>query len=351
MRGVGARLPMGAPNAEQGIQAPEISPPAGDPLTLRLRAARNLAVDATATEVAKRLAEADVPSILLKGRALNRWLYGDGTPRFYVDCDLLVPPAELSAAEQTLRNLAFLPAAGSIPGDRPSHAVTWTRHDGAMVDLHRTIFGPADADQVWEVLSGQTVPVNLGGSRVESLNPSGLALLVALHACQHGRTPGKTLEDLERCLDRAPLAVWTQAALLADRLQATPAFSAGLGLLPEGRELARRLRLPAHDTVETALRSSGAPAVAFGLDWLTTKPGLRAKALFVARKLVPPPSYMRARYPIAADGAAGLATAYGNRAARALRQAPAGLVAWRRATRQAGSARLLPPRSCARNSR
>lgn len=99
------------------------------------------------------------------------------------------------------------------------------------------------------------------------------------------------------------------------------------------------------------MRSSGAPAVAFGLVWLSTKPGLRAKALFVARKLVPPPSYMRARYPLATDGVAGLATAYGNRAARALRQAPAGLVAWRRATKQAGSARLLPPRSCARNSR
>jgi Uncharacterised nucleotidyltransferase len=49
----------------------------------------SLHLDAVTTEVVLALREAGIPSVLLRGPAIARWLYEDPTERSYVDTDLL----------------------------------------------------------------------------------------------------------------------------------------------------------------------------------------------------------------------------------------------------------------------
>src|SRR5690348_9309849 len=104
----------------------------------RQAAMRRLAVDATASEVLGGLASDGIESVLLKGLALQRRLYGDGALRRYGDANLLVAPAELARAGGVLSALGFELAFDPLehplrmPG---AHAQEWRRGRDA-VDLH-----------------------------------------------------------------------------------------------------------------------------------------------------------------------------------------------------------------------
>src|SRR5256885_8541101 len=120
-------------------------------------AARTLAVDALSAEAIAALRDAGVRSILLKGPALARWLYDDGSLRAYGDCDLLVDPRDVERAGQVLRRLGFSPfgerADAYTSAMAPPHAEGWTRgaRKGEMVDLHDGLFGAyPDNDTPWE---------------------------------------------------------------------------------------------------------------------------------------------------------------------------------------------------------
>ena len=71
--------------------------------------AANLRVDAATAEVLRGFDVGGARSILLKGASLTRWLSDPSDPRPYLDCDLLVPSADLTAAEQVLSDLGFRP--------------------------------------------------------------------------------------------------------------------------------------------------------------------------------------------------------------------------------------------------
>jgi hypothetical protein len=119
---------------------------------------------------------------------------------------------------------------------------------------------------------------------------------LALHAAHHGPAFGRPVEDLERGLAALPEETWRDAAALAERLDAVPAFVSGLQLALGGQELGLKLGLGeiAAAPTDVALRAAGAPPVAEGIAWLVGIPGARAKLLFLAQALVPPPSAMRA---------------------------------------------------------
>jgi hypothetical protein len=295
-------------------------------------------VDAVTAEAVEALRKVDVETILLRGPAIARWLYDDETSRSYVDSDLLVPHHELAQAERTLaaRGFVDLTVEGVLAGDRPTHARVWLREsDGAAVDLHYTVLGvgvPPDA--VWTILHGkQTETIRVGGVDVEILRAPGRAVVVALHAAQHGARAGKTLDDLVRALELLPNEVWTAASALAGRLRATEAFAIGLRLVPPGKELADRLGLPKGGSTEVVLRASTPPPTALGFDWLAGTPGLAAKARLVARKIAPDAAFMRAWSPLARRGGPGLAAAYVWRVLWLARHAGPGLRAWLRARR------------------
>jgi hypothetical protein len=210
------------------------------------------------------------------------------------------------------------------------------RGNGLSVDLHSTLPGLGVApDMVWPVLAADTATMIVGGTDVEVLGDPARALLVALHAAHHGVKDAQALEDLARALEQVPEETWEEAAALAERLEATPAFSAGLRLFPPGSEVATRLELPLADSVETVLRASSAPELALSLDWLVNAPGVRTRARLVGRKLAPPAGVMKARSQLARRGPVGLAAAYVvNPVQLTWRAAPA-LRAWIRASRQA----------------
>jgi hypothetical protein len=301
--------------------------------------AANLRVDSVTAEVVRAFFAAGIESRLLKGASIARWLYSPVDPRSYADCDLLVRPADLDAARATLVSLGFAPEVDEarMPAWWREHAVAWLRPgDSAAVDIHRTLPGLGTTDeQAWEILAGPCERIPVGGADVETLAAPARVLHVSLHAAQHGpEWGGAVAADLDRALERVDEATWRSAAELATRVDATAAFATGLRLNPKGAELADRLELPHRQPTDVTLRVGGAPPVALGFEQLAQAGGPLARLRVLARKIVPPPTFIRRWYPPAASSRRGLVVGYLWRPLWLLGHAPAGLRAWLRARRQ-----------------
>jgi Uncharacterised nucleotidyltransferase len=305
---------------------------------------RRLLIDAVTAEIAGTFTDEGIPCILLKGPALVRWLYPPGQGRSYTDCDLLVRSEDVSAAERILTGMGFERAGlETIPGDRPRHAYSWTRRDGAVVDLHHTIPGArVPPEEVWNLLQPHLESMSLSGGSVDILDESGRALLVALHALKDGRRIRQARQDLALALERVPIEVWAEAARLGTEMGAVDAFAAGLQREPSGAEVADRLGLPGYRSPAVALRADRDPPLAEGMEWLFGTPGWRRKPVLVLRKLFPPATFMKDWTPIARRGPFGLAAAYAWRPLWVLWHTAPALRAWIRARRGSGG-RPDPP--------
>jgi hypothetical protein len=304
----------------------------------RLRSiAARLQIDAGTVEVFDAFERAGVAALLLKGPSIARWLYPNGAERQYIDCDLLVGPSDFEAAEAALRLLGYTSLLGELgmPSWWCEHAAVWQRRsDGICVDLHRTLIGVrVDESTAWRVLSADTDEVAVAGRFVPTLGFPARAMHVALHAAQHSVGWASSVADLERALAIADDDLWDAAAEVAERLQATAAFVAGLCRLPGGERLVARRGLPDVRSVETELRRGSAPPLALGFEQLARTRGARARAEFVWRKLAPTPAFLRASDPLETEGALGLTRAYVRRLAFLLRSAPGGVAAWYRVHR------------------
>ncbi|HEV2813820.1 MAG TPA: nucleotidyltransferase family protein, partial [Solirubrobacteraceae bacterium] len=229
--------------------------------------AMTLGIDLVSAEVLRAFGDAGVESILLKGPTLRRELYGD-RPRPYSDTDLLVAPAGLDRAGAVLTALGF-----SLAVDHRRHAVVephaqeWTRDEPIrVVDLHWRIPGVRlDAAQAWAVLSARTQPFALADAPARSLDRTGIALLVALHAANPASGSGLAASDLALAIERFDRETWDAAARLADRLDAREAMAAGLGTAPGGPQLARALLLPQARSRKLRLSAARAAPGAHGL--------------------------------------------------------------------------------------
>jgi hypothetical protein len=296
-------------------------------------AAHNLRVDQVTAEVLRGFDGEGVPSVLLKGPSTVRWLYPD-RPRRYNDCDLLVSPAAVDDAERVLDGLGFTPTheQRGMPAWWREHAIEWRHPDRcAAVDLHHTLKGAGVDDmRLWQVLHAETEPMTVGGFTARVLALPGRALVLALQARE--KDPSK--QDLVRAVERAGVETWMKAAELAEQLDATAGFSAGLRLVPPGRELAARLELPAADSVGAALLVTSAPAESLTVDRIIRASGMRERVAIVRHKLLPPPTFMRHWSPQARRGWSGLLAAYGRRLVWVVRSMPRALRAWRDARRE-----------------
>lgn len=301
------------------------------------RALRTNMVDATTAEVAVALREAGVHSLLLKGRTFARWLYAEGEHREYGDADLLVRPDQLSRGESVLAGLGFEKQLDSADLPRQTlHSHTWVRpSDRAAVDLHWTLVGVGiSADDLWRELARRTDTEAVAGRDLECLDTVARALNVALHAAQHGVRDSKPVEDLRRALARCDERTWVDAAALAQRLEATSAFGAGLRLLPLGAVLADRLGVPPNGSVMVALLAEHPTLdLVMGMQSLLETKGARAKAEVLRRALCPSRPFMRAAFPRARRSRTGLLLAYLWRPVWLLARVPGALVGLRRARR------------------
>jgi hypothetical protein len=121
------------------------------------------------------------------------------------------------------------------------------------VDLHRTLIGASDSPLTWTALSEHAEPLQLATGQVTGLDEAGLAVIVTLHAAQHGVALRHPLDDLERAVTQLPIGVWRAAHELARAIDAHEAFGGGLALVPGGRELARALAVETVVTGRVAL--------------------------------------------------------------------------------------------------
>jgi hypothetical protein len=310
-------------------------------------AIRTLALDRVTAEVVTAFRSERIRSILLKGPALARWLYEEHEWRGYADCDLLVSPADVPEAEAILERLGFeREGLQSITGDWEKYSSAWTGPRASNIDLHHTLIGiGVPASEFWEVMSEGTERMPVGGVEVEVLRPAARALALVIHVAKDGSRRGKARHDLEHATRRLPGEVWTDAAGLAARLRATEAFAAGLRVVESGRALAEQLNLGnAKPPADVAIRlDGGAPPLAAGIHWLLTTHGWKGKVGVAARKIVPPPTFMRAWTPLARRGRLGLALAYVWRPIWVmLRVVPAARTVWRARREEKNASRHDP---------
>jgi hypothetical protein len=301
-----------------------------------LAAGINLLADVTTARVVRGLRADGLDSILLKGRAHRGWI-DDDPGRYSGDVDLLVAPGDVPRAEGVLAGLGFVRQGSldALPGDRPYHASNWATRESVEIDLHNHIVGiGAPAHAAWPILLAATENIEVMGEQVAVLGAEARALHVALHAAQHGVGVDRTIRDLDRAIEILPPALWNDAAALAERLDAVAAFSVGLRLTARGRLLAEEFGLPDDAPLDVALWASSPPPMTAGFEWLSTIDNPARKAVFVARKIVPPPEWMRAWQPLARQGRLGLAAAYVWRPLWLATHAPRAYRAWRRLRRE-----------------
>lgn len=272
-------------------------------------AMRTLAVDGVTAEVAAALRAAGVQFVLLKGPVIAEWLYADGS-RTYGDTDLLIPASDEQRAEEVLDGLGFRADPGTgwdDPGVARNHI--WMR-GVAFVELHVTLTGIGVAPaEVWASLTEGSGTLSLRGQTVRTLAVPARLLHVALHAAQHGPDFAKPLRDLELACSAHGIDDWRAAAELAARLRAVDALSAGLDLVPRGREVKRELELPDASDPFVLLRARSASPVALGVARLVGETP-RARLKHVLRVLMPTPAFLRWWTPIASRGRLGLLVAY-----------------------------------------
>lgn len=297
--------------------------PTTDP---RWRALQPSLVDHVTAEVAAAFRLEGIRSILLRGRATAAALYDDPADRFYGDVDLLVDPTQFDGARTTLRQLGFAGLSIEVSRHEPRpYSEVWSRDEPpVIVDLHNTLSGVgAPSEAVWQALAEKTERLELRGSEIETLSPGGTAFVLALHAGKHGKYEA-TSRDLGRALERLPFDAWREAAALAERLDATAAFAAGLRLVAGGPERLERLEVARKRSLEAELRAASAPHMALALTWLARGAATpRQKLAIVARRLFPPAEFMRAVYPN--RGRLGLAAAYVERPITLLTRLPRAL--------------------------
>lgn len=302
---------------------------ADDPRRLDIvsAAAARLQADYAAGVAIQALGERGIPSLLLKGASITRWVFEPEDKRTYGDCDLLVPPGDFTAAVAELQRLGYESVLdeAQMPFWWREHALAMlNRQRGAVVDLHRSLPGVnVDGAQLWATLSRGTELLVVGGVEANMLSPAGRALQAALHAAQHGGTK-RDLDVLSRVIDRIDIATWHAAARLADELQAGAAFQRGLSLLPPGEAVVRTLKLDARPTVDVELRAARAPE-ALTLARLMQTKKLSERLSLIRHKLFPPPTFMRKWSPHARRGHLGLAIAYLWRPIWVLRRFPRAL--------------------------
>jgi hypothetical protein len=299
-------------------------------ITLTLRADQLLAAGTRA------LARDEVPHLLLRGPAIAQWVYTAEERRPYIDADLLVPEPLVERAGGALRAAGFEPLLeDAAPAEQAPHARTFRAPgEGGTIDLHWTLRGVgAPPDAVWEGLREGAGAIDVAGTSVAVPSEHGRALIVALHAAQHGPTGRVPLRDVELALQRVDPSVWRQAAALAERLDATAGFAAGLRLAPGGARLLEEMSIGARPTIDLALRAQGEVPLALSLAKLAETKGASTKLGMLGRELWPTPAYMRRWHPLAGKGTGGMLAARFYRPLWLAARTPAALRALRRARR------------------
>ncbi len=309
--------------------------------------ARNFAltaeVDAVTAEVVSAFGHEGIEVLVLKGPVLARWLY-PGEVRPYVDSDLMVAPKDRAHAVGVLERLGFVEHDPWMPSAlfMSTWATAFCRQDDGTVDLHCQLPGlDGDPDAIWDRLATSTDRLVVSGVELRVPDRDSVLLHVALHAAHH--VYGKPVEDLRRALACVEESAWSSALELARAHGGVPVFAAGLRLLPEGRDLARRLGLNEVRSVQYEIRRENNMFAEELYVLLFTKTRIRRKLATTARHVFPRPTFLRWWSPLARRGKLGLAGVYLWRMIWVIGQAPRAIhTLWRVQRAKGGTSKHGP---------
>src|SRR4051812_16530049 len=291
--------------------------------------------DVASVRAFSRLREAGIPAVVLKGPAIDRWLYSRASPRTYGDVDVLVAPGCFEKACGVIEALGLSRSAFPSSSRHAEHYDPPAGSSMTAVDVHHTFHHVTAPDAIcWRLLGEDAEELELAtGTVLVPAEPS-RAVIVALHLALHGHPATQQRMDVERAVAQASDDVWREAAERARELGAHAHVAAAVRSVPGGAELADRLGWATELTPRIALSLGGGSGISPGALTLLETPGALPKLRYLARELVPPTRQMREHQPLARRGRLGLAAAYALRPAWLLRHLPAGLGAARRAQRE-----------------
>lgn len=273
------------------------------------------------------LADAAVPVLLLKGAALVETAYGNAALRPMLDLDLLVPAAQVGAAESALTGLGY-----RMMAPDPWPGFTW-RHRYALEYSRSPARGPSFYVglhiQLLDLPLYECIPISDWFARAQPADSAGswaripapedhLVYLCAHRVLQHAHEPG-----LLRFLDMMLLIRWAGSALdwakVADRAVAwrlvipLQRVLAGLeeiwpGSVPASvaAEVARLKADGCEQRVHAWLAQHGRTPASDTLLALATMRGLSRRARYLLEIAFPSPAYMRQRYGPQASGSMAL---------------------------------------------
>ncbi|MBB6735129.1 nucleotidyltransferase family protein [Cohnella zeiphila] len=246
----------------------------------RMNALGMLRLSAEMERVCKALNERGVRSLLLKGPALARLLYGDVSLRTSKDLDILIPVADVAKAESLLEELGFV-ADHPIPrglGDWKwkLHHVAFTHPQTRIqVEVHWRLNGDLGKEPPFEELWNGRQQSEL----VEGLYMPGnehLFMYLAMHGARHGWFRLRWLADIDRMARRSldwealvallkryhALDMAGQALVLASSLLHTPVPDAlkPAAFSSRGQDLARRSQMFIRDADAWASLPGTGPA-------------------------------------------------------------------------------------------
>lgn len=148
----------------------------------------------------------DLPWLVVKGPVLARHYYRRPELRSYVDLDLLVPPAALGAALESLESGGYrlLDRNWTMLSQQLSGELHLLSPRGVMIDLHWDLFNDrATRDSYAMVTSSffeRSREVNLGSLRARTLDPFDTLIHTAVHAARSGGDRLVWMKDLEQIL-------------------------------------------------------------------------------------------------------------------------------------------------------
>jgi len=226
----------------------------------RAVAQRNLLLTGRLLGIVSALGGEGIACIPYKGPALARHLYGDIGRREFEDLDILLRPADVVRAVETLRHAGFSPdlpftprrAAAYLRVERECHL---TADDGTAVELHwavtpRYFAFPLSAEPLWERSSAD----QLLGRQVRRLDWADLLLVLCAHGATHRWGRLQWICDVDRlvCLGQVDWSRVLETAcrtggrrmlllglLLARRLLSTPLPPIVLSAIGQDRALTR----------------------------------------------------------------------------------------------------------------
>jgi putative colanic acid biosynthesis glycosyltransferase WcaI len=302
----------------------------------QLAVARALRHEAALEELLPALRQRGVRPLVIKGPVTARLLYDRPRERPYGDLDLLVAPGELAAAASALAGLGYRPLLGGVRETElgAQHAEAW-RHErriGVEVDLHHGLPLVEARERLLGILWRDSRRLEIGALVADAPGDGACALIVALHAAQHGDGWRRPLADLRRAVARLPIETWRDAASLAAELGVGPALAAGLARVEGGAELAAALGAAGTVSRQTRLMLRHASGGAQHLERALAAPTPVVALARLRDALFPSPALMRFANPGIGSNRVRLAAAYAARQARI----PRALVDYARALADGG---------------